>query len=89
MVMVSDYSSNSGGDQVVSTWLALWSYTFNNKVGSTLRNTPNGWDALSTNSYNDNQWHSMVSVSEYGLLKLYIDGILINAINYNNNTNFC
>ena len=88
MVMVSDYSSNSGGDQVVSTWLALWSYTFNNKVGSTLRNTPNGWDALSTNSYNDNQWHSMVSVSEYGLLKLYIDGILINAINYNNNTNF-
>ena len=88
MVMVSDYSSNSGGDQVVSTWLALWSYTFNNKVGSTIRNTPNGWDALSTNSYNDNQWHSMVSVSEFGLLKIYIDGILINTINYNSNTNF-
>jgi hypothetical protein len=88
MVLVTDYSSNTNSDQVVSTWLALWSFTFNNKVGSALRNIPNGWDVLSINPYNDNQWHSMVSVSELGLLKLYIDGILINTINYNNNTNF-
>jgi hypothetical protein len=88
MVMVTDYSSATAGDQIVSTWLALWSFTFNHKVGSTIRNFPNGWDALSNTSYNDNQWHSMVSVAENGNLKIYIDGILITTTVYPANTNF-
>jgi hypothetical protein len=88
MVMVSDYSSASGGDQVISTWLVLWSYSYNNKVGSHIRYFPNGWDALSNNSYNDNQWHSLVSVAETGNLRIYIDGNLITAVPYPSNTNY-
>ena len=88
MVIVSDYSSESGGDQIISTWIALWSFTYNNKIGTNIRYFPNGWEVYSLNSYNDNLWHNVVSTMDNGTLKLFIDNQFIASANYPSNTNF-